>query len=45
MAAWFRTVKAQFAVKNIMDDVDKYYLVLALLSEQQAELISDVTDE
>jgi hypothetical protein len=44
-AAWFRTVEAQFVVKNITDEMDKYYLVVASLSEQQAELISSVTDE
>jgi hypothetical protein len=44
-AAWFRTVEAQFVVKNITDETDKYYLVVASLSEQQAELISSVTDE
>jgi hypothetical protein len=30
-AAWFRSVEAQFVVKNVTDAPDKYYLVLASL--------------
>jgi hypothetical protein len=44
-AAWFRTVKAQFMVRAITDPVDCYYVVMAALSEQQSELVSNILDE
>jgi hypothetical protein len=45
LAAWFRTVEAQFMIRAITDPVDKYYVVMAALSEQQSELVSSVLDE
>jgi hypothetical protein len=44
-AAWFRTVEAQFVVRGIADPVDRYYVVMAALSEQQSELVSNVLEE
>jgi hypothetical protein len=44
-AAWFRTVEAQFMVRAISDPVDRYYVVMAALSEQQSELVSNILDE
>jgi hypothetical protein len=35
-----RTVEAQFVVRAIADPVDRYYVVMAALSEQQSELVS-----
>jgi hypothetical protein len=44
-ANWFRAVEAQFAIRNVTQPIDKYYLVLAALNEQQFELISHVMDD
>jgi hypothetical protein len=44
-AAWFRTVEAQFMIRAITNPIDKYYVVMAALSEQQSELVSSVLDE
>jgi hypothetical protein len=38
-AAWFRSVEAQFVVKNVTSAADKYYLVLAALGENQVERV------
>jgi hypothetical protein len=40
-AAWFRTVEAQFVIRAVTDPVDKYYVVMAALSE----LVSSVLYE
>jgi hypothetical protein len=45
LAAWFRTVEAQFIVRAITDTVDRYYVVMAALSEQQSELVSNILEE
>jgi hypothetical protein len=45
LAAWFRTVEAQFVIRAITDPVDRYYVVMAALSEQQSELVSNVMDK
>jgi hypothetical protein len=44
-AVWFSTVEAQFIVRAITDPVDCYYVVMAALSEQQSELVSNILDE
>jgi hypothetical protein len=44
-AGWFRSVEAQFAVKGITSGVDKYFLVLAALSEMQVDKVMSVTEE
>jgi hypothetical protein len=44
-AAWFQTVEAQFVVRGVPDPIDRYYVVMAALSEQQSELVSNVLDE
>jgi hypothetical protein len=44
-ANWFRAADAQFAIRNVTQPIDKYYLVLAALNEQQFELISHVMDD
>jgi hypothetical protein len=38
-------VEAQFMVRAITDPVDRYYVVMAALSEQQSELVSNILDE
>jgi hypothetical protein len=38
-------VEAQFMVRAISDPVDRYYVVMAALSEQQSELVSNILDE
>jgi hypothetical protein len=44
-AGWFRSVEAQFAVKGITLGVEKYFLVLASLSEAQVDKVMAVTEE
>jgi hypothetical protein len=44
-AGWFRSVEAQFAVKGITSGVEKYFLVLASLSETQVDKVMAVTEE
>jgi hypothetical protein len=44
-ANWFRAVDAQFAIRNVTQPIDKYYLVLAAFNEQQFEMISHVMDD
>jgi hypothetical protein len=36
-SAWFRSVEAQFMVKNVTSELDKCYLVLAALREVQVD--------
>jgi hypothetical protein len=44
-AGWFRSVEAQFAVEGITSEVDKYFLVLAALSEAQVDKVMTVMEE
>jgi hypothetical protein len=44
-AGWFQSVEAQFAMKGITSEVDKYFLVLAALSETQVDKVIMVTEE
>jgi hypothetical protein len=44
-AAWFRTVEAQIVIRAVTDPIDKYYVMMAALSEQQSELVSSILDE
>jgi hypothetical protein len=44
-ANWFRSAEALFALKNITDPIDKYYLVLTSLTELQADLVSNVVEQ
>jgi hypothetical protein len=44
-AGWFRSVEAQFVVKGITSGVEKYFLVLASLSEAQVDKVMAVTEE
>jgi hypothetical protein len=44
-AAWFRAVEAQFVVRDVTSALDKYYLVLAALSELQVAKVMAVTEE
>jgi hypothetical protein len=39
---WFLQAEAQFAVRDIMDPVDRYYLVMAALAEPQIDLVSNI---
>jgi hypothetical protein len=38
-------VEAQFAVRGVTDPVDKYYLVMAALSEAQMDLLDGVVPD
>jgi hypothetical protein len=42
---WFRNVEAQFAVRGVTDPIDKYYLVMAALSEAQMDLFDGVVPD
>jgi hypothetical protein len=44
-AGWFRSVEAQFMVRNIISPLDRYYLVLAALNEEQVDKVVAVTEE
>jgi hypothetical protein len=38
-ASWFRTVEALFILKGIMDNVERYYQVVAALTEELADMV------
>jgi hypothetical protein len=44
-ANWFRNVEAQFAVRGVTDPVDKYYLVMAALTEPQMDLLDGLVPD
>jgi hypothetical protein len=44
-ASWFRTVEAVFVLKNINDNVEHYYQVVAALTEELADMVGSVVDE
>jgi hypothetical protein len=44
-ANWFSAADAQFVIHNVTQPIDKYYLVLAALNEQQFKLISHIMDD
>jgi hypothetical protein len=44
-AGWFRSMEGQFAVKGITSGVEKYFLVLATLSETQVDKVMAVMEE
>jgi hypothetical protein len=44
-AGWFRSVEAQFMVRNVTSPLDRYYLVLAALNEEQVDKVMAVTEE
>jgi hypothetical protein len=44
-ASWFRTVEAVFVIKNINDNVERYYQVVAALTEELADMGGSVVDE
>jgi hypothetical protein len=41
-ANWFLQAEAQFAIREITQPVDKYYLVMSALSELQVDMVSSV---
>jgi hypothetical protein len=41
-ANWFLQAEAQFAVRDVMNPLDRYYLVMAALGEPQIDLVSSV---
>jgi hypothetical protein len=45
LAGWFRSVEAQFAVKDITSEMNKYFLALVALSEPQVDKVMAVTEE
>jgi hypothetical protein len=44
-ASWFRTVEALFVLKGVMDNVERYYQVMAALTEELADMVGSVVDE
>jgi hypothetical protein len=44
-ANWFQNVEAQFAVLGVTDPVNKYYLVMAALSEAQMDLLDGIVPD
>jgi hypothetical protein len=41
-ANWFVLARAQFAIREITQPLDKYYLVMSALSETQVDMFSSV---
>jgi hypothetical protein len=41
-ANWFLQAEAQFAIREITQPLDKYYLVMSALSELQVDMVSSV---
>ena len=44
-AAWFRTADAQFNIKGVTEDMDKYFLILSALNEEQVDLVRNIVEE
>jgi hypothetical protein len=44
-ASWFRTVEALFMLKGVTDNVERYYQVVAALTEELADMVGSVVDE
>jgi hypothetical protein len=44
-ASWFRTVEALFALKGMTDNVERYYQVVAALTEELADMVGSVGDK
>jgi hypothetical protein len=44
-ASWFCTVEAMFVLKNINDNMERYYQVVAALTEELADMVGNVVDE
>jgi hypothetical protein len=44
-AVWFHTADAQFALRRVTDPLEKYYLVLAALSDANVDLARHIVEE
>jgi hypothetical protein len=44
-AAWYRAAEAQFALRNVTSDIDKYYVVLGALSEANVDRVKHKVEQ
>jgi hypothetical protein len=43
-AAWFRAAEAQFAIRNVTDPLERFYVVLSALSEANVDRVKHVVE-
>jgi hypothetical protein len=44
-AAWYRAAEAQFALRNVTSDIDKYYVILGALSEANVDRVKHIVEQ